>query len=823
MAVSLVLALRLQVSTDISALMPAHSRISGTLLDVLKEFGTTDRLVLVIESTSTGTDENARERNGGRTGERRRLRELADRVAGGMEQSSLIEAVDYRVTAEQRDFFESLYFDHPFHFQDAGDLQDLRARLTPAAIEERVTALAQTLRYSPMGASAQRQLLLDPLDLRGGQQEGLGLSKLGGFHLDLGDGYFFSASGHSIFIIAKPLLPSQDTEFDARLLVEIETLLQEAGGTGGLGKDYSMPIGDGFVVRLIGPYVETLYGSQAAQEELLPTIALTCLGLLALFAGVFRSIGILLVLAVPLAVGILATAALTSLFAGQLTMITVGFAAMLAGLGVDFGIHLVDRIGQESAQTPDLRDRIAHAFATTGRGVVAGALTSAAIFLLIAVSDFAALQQFGWIIGAGIVITLVATFTLLPALLVSVPVTIRPPRITAGTTWASQVVAHHRLLGLAGIVITLGLGFAAAQLTIQSNIYALGPMNPDYEQEKQRILAESGGATNVVMAVVERAQLQDLLQVSERIGAALKSLQVDGAIESYEQLGSILPSDRSQQDIVETVRTWGLPAAMEVFEAALTEAGFRTSGFDPFVEHVLAYASGDGPRIDLESLRGTPGEELLARFLLRRPDCWKAVAYVYPSAGQWQERVPAAVVEAIEAAGAGVVVTGIVPSFNEISNYVREEFLGLTVAALMMVLLIAMIFLRRPLLAVLSTVPAVVGLVWTLGLMQLAGIELNLVTILVAPMIIGLGIDYALHLLNRHLEQPDRIDASVAHVSRAILMTSATTIIGFGSLAFAELASLRALGLTVSAGILCCAVTSLLLLPAMLTALAGRK
>ena len=116
----------------------------------------------------------------------------------------------------------------------------------------------------------------------------------------------------------------------------------------------------------------------------------------------------------------------------------------------------------------------------------------------------------------------------------------------------------------------------------------------------------------------------------------------------------------------------------------------------------------------------------------------------------------------------------------------REEFLGLTVAALMMVLLIAMIFLRRPLLAVLSTVPAVVGLVWTLGLMQLAGIELNLVTILVAPMIIGLGIDYALHLLNRHLEQPDRIDASVAHVSRAILMTSATTIIGFGSLAFAD-------------------------------------
>jgi predicted RND superfamily exporter protein len=196
--------------------------------------------------------------------------------------------------------------------------------------------------------------------------------------------------------------------------------------------------------------------------------------------------------------------------------------------------------------------------------------------------------------------------------------------------------------------------------------------------------------------------------------------------------------------------------------------------------------------------------------------------YFYPPAGQWEVRVPEAVVDAIEGTGEGVVVTGIVPSFNEISGFVKEEFLGLTLAAMVVVLLIAILFLRRPLFALLSAVPAVVGLIWTLGLMQLGGIELNLVTILVAPMIIGLGIDYALHVLNRHLEQPDRIDASIASVSRAILMTSATTIIGFGSLAFADLASLRALGLTVSLGMVCCAVTSLVLLPAMLRAFAAR-
>jgi predicted RND superfamily exporter protein len=124
--------------------------------------------------------------------------------------------------------------------------------------------------------------------------------------------------------------------------------------------------------------------------------------------------------------------------------------------------------------------------------------------------------------------------------------------------------------------------------------------------------------------------------------------------------------------------------------------------------------------------------------------------------------------------------------------------------------------------AALAVMPAILGLVWTLGLMQLFGIELNLVTILVAPMIVGLGIDDALHVLNRQRENPADLAGSVSGVARAVLLTTATTIIGFGSLAFADLSSLRALGITVSIGMACCAVTSLLVLPAMQTAFGAR-
>ena len=92
-----------------------------------------------------------------------------------------------------------------------------------------------------------------------------------------------------------------------------------------------------------------------------------------------------------------------------------------------------------------------------------------------------------------------------------------------------------------------------------------------------------------------------------------------------------------------------------------------------------------------------------------------------------------------------------------------------------------------------------------------------------APMVVGLGIDDALHVLNRHHERRGDIPATMNAVANAILMTTATTVIGFGSLIFADLPSLRALGSTVSIGMICCGLSSLVLLPALLRAFDGPR
>jgi hypothetical protein len=238
---------------------------------------------------------------------------------------------------------------------------------------------------------------------------------------------------------------------------------------------------------------------------------------------------------------------------------------------------------------------------------------------------------------------------------------------------------------------------------------------------------------------------------------------------------------------------------------------------------VLAYDSEDGYLTGPADFTGTAGEAWMDRFLLQTATGWRSVSYLYPNPGQWEERVPAEVLADLEGLDAELIVTGTVPVFGEISSYVQREFIRLTLLALCTVLLISLVFFRRPLVSLLSVVPALVGLVWTLGLMQILGVELNLVSMLVAPMILGLGIDDALHVLNRNEESPGELEVSMASVSRGILMTSLTTLIGFGSLALSSLPSLQSLGITVSIGMVCCAVTSLVLLPALLRAFDSRS
>jgi predicted RND superfamily exporter protein len=118
----------------------------------------------------------------------------------------------------------------------------------------------------------------------------------------------------------------------------------------------------------------------------------------------------------------------------------------------------------------------------------------------------------------------------------------------------------------------------------------------------------------------------------------------------------------------------------------------------------------------------------------------------------------------------------------------------------------------------LAVIPLAFGAIWMVGLMALAGMKLSMVNFMALPLIIGIGIDDGVHVLHRYrIEGRGSIPLVLKYTGRAILLTSLTTMIGFGSMGMASHRGLAGLGQTLFFGVGCCFLSSVIALPAIIT------
>ncbi len=114
-------------------------------------------------------------------------------------------------------------------------------------------------------------------------------------------------------------------------------------------------------------------------------------------------------------------------------------------------------------------------------------------------------------------------------------------------------------------------------------------------------------------------------------------------------------------------------------------------------------------------------------------------------------------------------------------------------------------------------VPTVAGGVYTLGLMDLVGVQFNLANLVILPLIIGIGVVDGVHIVHRYRETPeDGTNVIAKSTGLSVVLTSLTTIVGFGSLMVADHRGVYSLGLLLSLGVGSCLLTSVTLLPALM-------
>lgn len=283
----------------------------------------------------------------------------------------------------------------------------------------------------------------------------------------------------------------------------------------------------------------------------------------------------------------------------------------------------------------------------------------------------------------------------------------------------------------------------------------------------------------------------------------------------------------------------------DAYPVVLTKPVYTRSG-------EFRYAA--GTRLTEEEVRALAQEERLehrVKSITVLDRGWTIKAHIYPPLmkrskvgdpqidQKWTEtvcqrlRLPSLDREDFDRNGRGSFLTGTLLLTHELASIVRQDFIELSEWVFgICALTLAIFYHRYPIRLLYCLLPLSLGLLYLLGLMSYAsalgdhvewlhGIkfyaDFNFVNILTIPIIIGLGVDNGIHLVNRYFESQQSIRPVIADTGRALMITSLTSMAGFGSLAVSRYGGITSMGVLVIAGLCTTLFASLVVFPALLS------
>jgi len=801
---ALAAASRLTFDPDVLNLIPQKNPRVNEFRRVLRDVGTLDYHIIALEIPA-GRDVHEYDT-------------LIDGIAAGYKASPKIEDVSYKIP-NPLDFVD-LVLPKAMLLLSPDELRQVGAKLSDTSIRESV-ARNRSLLETPQGMAMKSLVQYDPFNIAPillHRMQATG----SGFNLDASSGYYLSGDHSMLLILAKPKRPAQDAPFGTALMAE--GALIEAKALKELQK--TAPQGTP-LPKIIhtGGYVIATSDADLIRYDVIVNVLGSFFGVLALFLYGFRRAASLGYASAPLALGLALTFGVAGVIYGQLSQASAGFAALLAGLGIDFITVMYGRYVDERNRGVAMPEAIRTIMRKTLPGVFVAAITTAGTFFAFLATDFRGMTQLGFLTGVGILLFMLCVIFLLPALIVfsERDETRRRPKLYLHSFGAEKLI--ERALRRPGLTIALWAIFIvvcaglATRLRFSDNIQDLRAKNNAGVESQSLITKKFGQSFDAMMYVTYGKTVDEVLLKTSAATNDLESLVRDHTVASVQSISSFVPPVERQRQIIaalqaERTTTFNPQRIEKTFRAALVTSGFRPDVYDNYLRLFLQSLTPEKP-VTIADLGDSELTKLTARFVKPLGKGWMSVIYIYPEGGKWPRDVPDKLL-AVAGKRPGDIITGVNLVSGTLRQIVRADAVRSTIIGFIAVLILMFISFRNIRITALTFVPFIAGGVGMLGLMALFNLQFNFMNIFVGLMIIGVATDYAIYMLQRYTEAPGMFAESAHETGKAILMAALTAIVGYGSFALSHYPGLRSIGYASFFGIGLSGLAAVTLLPAIL-------
>ncbi len=587
-----------------------------------------------------------------------------------------------------------------------------------------------------------------------------------------------SADSSRCLIVAEPKTSATATDFARqadRLFADIQAELNRTW----TGKPR-------LVLTPVGAYRAALDNENAAKTDTRRAMVFSTMAIaILLLIGFPRPLLGLLAL-FPAVMGTALAYFVLSLFRSEISVLAIGFGGAIISFTVDYGITyllFLDRT-RETRGLDTTRE-------VWSLGLLA-MLTTAVSFSFLFLSGFPALAQLGAFAALGVIFTFAFVHLVYPFLFPVVPASARE-----GTPWLRRLSeklssADPAWKPWAALVLCLAL-LPFARPDFRVDLKSLNTVRPETLAAEEEMKRAWGDILNRVYLLSEGNSYRELREKGDRLTALLDEDLEKGVLSAAFVASTAFPGpERAAANRLAWRAFWTTERAescrRRLAEAAEVE-GFRPQSFDPFLRR-LETAAGSAVEIPT-TLYGLLG---IAPSTGAGP--WRQFVTVLPGpayrGGDFFERLHTSGLARLFDPGV----------FTErLGGVILDGFLRVALIVGLLTLVVAALYLLDLRLTLIALAPTAFSLICTLGTLHLIGRPPGIPTIMVSAVIIGMGTDYAMYIVRSQQRYLDEKHPSMALVRLSVLLSFATTFLGFGVLALASHAMLSSAGIALALGI----------------------
>jgi len=587
---------------------------------------------------------------------------------------------------------------------------------------------------------------------------------------------------------------------------------------------------------------------QLAQDDLFMLLPIAMIVLVLLLLLIYRDLIDTLTGIIGLVIAVIWTFGISSFIGINISTIAIAVPILILALGIDYGLHLMFRYREERRAGKSPKDAIAMTMGSVGQALTLATVTTTIAFLSYLTSSMSALADFGIMCAIGIVCAFGAMLLLVPPLQIMRDrraerkgkdpdecKRYRAPKNSSGDILSrisgigGKIAAKKPWATLGVVAIAIGaFGYSSTNLSYEFNLFDFVPEGTEAHEVITYLDANYDTSIGTVNVLIHG----DAWDINTLIAMelSLRNMEINPI--------------RGLEYINGTVHAEHLGTALMDLKFIIPGPGFQLLYNNVFDDQGRLLIQNDmsGPEVallEIKKLLETPGISEIAHNFTRSfvgthegEPITLMVIYMTGEIDSDSDAVLAMKGHVDDAclplSDIGFVTTGatIVMAANmKEMNASQMTALFVTIILVLLVLTIFMFYVDRGwMLGTMATIPTLVSVVMVWGTMALINMPLNVMTLTIASLTIGLGVTYGIHISHRYvtelvindLSAEEAIKKATRETGKGVFAAAITTVAGFGVMIFSNIMPMYQFGLITAMAIGFGYIGSIFVLPALL-------